>query len=265
MVHDLHMNDIACDIPPASANAGDAFYITCEHGGNRIPSRYHAFFQGKEALLRTHRGYDAGALRVARELSEALSAPLLASTVSRLLVDLNRSLGHPQLFSEATRPIAGELRQEILTRYYLPYRTKAETAIGQMIARGHRVIHISCHSFTPELDGEVRNADLGLLYDPARSAEAGLCRRWRVALKAYSAALRARMNYPYTGTADGFTVYLRRRFPAERYLGIEIEISQKHVHEGAAHWRAIRAVIIESLFAALPQPMPDAALSQPLT
>ena len=235
----------------------DAFFITCEHGGNRIPSRYHDFFRGREALLRTHRGYDVGALRVARELSEALSAPLLVSTVSRLLIDLNRSLGHPQLFSEATQPISGELRHEILTRYYLPYRTKAETSIEQMIARGQRVIHISCHSFTPELDGKVRDADLGLLYDPGRPAEAGLCRRWRVALKEYAAALRARMNYPYTGTADGFTVYLRRRFPGSQYLGIELEINQKHVHESAAHWRAVRNAIIEALFAAMPQALPQ--------
>ena len=31
------------------------------------------------------------------------SAPLVTSTISRLLVDLNRSIGHPQLFSAATR------------------------------------------------------------------------------------------------------------------------------------------------------------------
>jgi predicted N-formylglutamate amidohydrolase len=115
------------------------------------------------------------------------------------------------------------------------------------------VIHISCHSFAPEMDGKPRDADIGLLYDPGRPAEAGLCRRWRIALKEYAAALRARMNYPYTGRADGFTVYLRRRFPAANYLGIELEINQKHVHEGAAHWRTVRSAIIQALFSALPQ------------
>ena len=244
-------------------NTEDAFFITCEHGGNRIPSRYHDFFKGKETLLRTHRGYDAGALRVARELSDALSAPLLVSTISRLLVDLNRSLGHPQLFSEATRPISGELRHEILTRYYLPYRTKAETSIGQMIARGQRVIHVSCHSFAPEMDGKERDADIGLLYDPGRPAEVELCDRWRVALKEYAAALRARRNYPYTGTADGFTVYLRRRFPAASYLGIELEINQKHVHESPAHWRAVRSAITQALFSALPQAAEEVQLRKP--
>jgi predicted N-formylglutamate amidohydrolase len=230
----------------------DIFFITCEHGGNRIPSRYRDFFRGHEALLHTHRAYDAGALRVAREMSDALAAPLLVSTVSRLLIDLNRSPGHPQLFSEATRAAAPDIREEIFQRYYRPYRTKAETQIAQAIESGSRVIHISCHSFTPELNGKMRDADIGLLYDPARTAEAGLCRRWQVALRIYAAALKARMNYPYTGTADGFTVYLRRRFPAESYLGIELEINQKHVLEHGLHWRAVRSAVIEAFHDAAP-------------
>jgi predicted N-formylglutamate amidohydrolase len=242
----------------------DFFLITCEHGGNRIPSRYHDLFIGREALLRTHRGYDAGALRFARELADVLHAPLLASTVSRLLIDLNRSLGHPHLYSDATRDIAPELRHDILARYYLPYRSKAETQIAQAIDSGQRVIHVSCHSFTPELDGKLRNADLGLLYDPSRPAEAGLCRRWRIALKTYAAVLKARMNYPYAGTADGFTVYLRKRFPADRYLGIELEINQLHVHASAEHWRAVRGAIIEALCTAWPESAARSAVREEL-
>jgi predicted N-formylglutamate amidohydrolase len=235
---------------------GDTFFITCEHGGNRIPSRYRDFFHGREALLHTHRGYDPGALRVARDMAAALSAPLLISTVSRLLIDLNRSPSHPQLYSEATRHAPPDIREEIFQRYYRAYRTKAETQIAQAIAGGARVIHVSCHSFTPELHGKVRDADLGLLYDPARPAEASLCRRWQVALKVYAAALKARMNYPYTGTADGFTVYLRRRFPPESYLGIELEINQKHVLERGRHWHAVRGAIIEAFHAAAPSEQP---------
>lgn len=231
----------------------DLFLVTCEHGGNRVPSRYLDFFRGREDLLRTHRAYDVGALRLAREFSDVLSAPLLVSTISRLLIDLNRSPSHPKLYSEATRLAPADIREEIFQRYYLPYRIKAETEIAQAVAAGARVIHISCHSFTPQLDGKVRDADIGLLYDPARSAEAGLCRRWQAALKIRMAALKTRMNYPYTGTADGFTVYLRRRFSVENYLGIELEINQKHVHERGGHWHSIRAAIIEAFQDAVPR------------
>lgn len=236
----------------------DFYLVTCEHGGNRIPSRYRDFFRGHEDLLHTHRGYDPGALRLARELAQALDAPLLVSTISRLLIDLNRSPSHPELYSEATRAVPRDLREEIFRRYYRPYRLKAETNIAQAIADGARVVHISCHSFTPELQGKPRHADVGLLYDPARSAETQLCRRWQTALKAYAAALKTRMNYPYTGTADGFTVYLRQRFPPDRYLGIELEINQKHVRARTSHWRVVRHAIIEAFHAAAPQEKPPA-------
>lgn len=224
----------------------DFYLITCEHGGNRLPSHYRDFFAGHEALLRGHRGYDVGALRIARDFSCALSAPLMVSTVSRLLIDLNRSPSHPKLYSEASRAAPRAIREEIFQRYYRPYRAKAETLIAQAVDAGSRVVHISCHSFTPVMDGKVRNADVGLLYDPARPAEAGLCRRWQAALKVCAATLKTRLNYPYLGTADGFTVYLRRQFPAESYLGIELEINQKHVRNGPTHWHAMRNAIIEA-------------------
>ncbi|TFW04958.1 N-formylglutamate amidohydrolase [Oxalobacteraceae bacterium OM1] len=220
--------------------------ITCEHGGNRIPSRYRECFTGFEPLLRSHRGYDNGALRTAREMSAALGAPLIASTVSRLLIDLNRPLGHPKAFSEVTHGLPKPLREEIIAGCYLPFRAQAETAIAQAMAGGARVVHVSCHTFTPELAGKVRNADLGLLYDPARAREAALCRRWQESLRERASGLKIRMNYPYLGTADGFTVYLRRRFPADAYLGLELEINQRHVMEGGTHWRALRQAVIES-------------------
>ncbi len=82
-----------------------SFLITCEHGGNRIPTAYRRLFRGQKALLGSHRGYDPGALVMAKALARALNAPLVSSAVSRLLVDLNRSIGHPQLFSAATRGV----------------------------------------------------------------------------------------------------------------------------------------------------------------
>lgn len=225
----------------------DHILITCEHGGNRIPSRYRHLFAGFEALLQTHRGYDAGALALARELASALAAPLFVSTTSRLLVDLNRSIGHPRLYSEATRGAPARVRSEILERYYRPHRNKVEADIAAAIARGNRVIHVASHSFTPVIDGAMRNADIGLLYDPARSGEVELCRRWQAQLQVLAPNLKVRRNYPYAGKSDGLAAYLRRRFPAEVYIGIELEINQQHVISGSRHWRAFRGWVIEAL------------------
>jgi predicted N-formylglutamate amidohydrolase len=223
------------------------FLITCEHGGNRIPLRYRTLFAGFEALLQTHRGFDAGALALAEDLAKALTAPLFAVTASRLLIDLNRSVGHPRLYSEATREAPARVRREILEKYYRPYRHKVEAEIAAAVAHGGRVIHIASHSFTPVVDGMVRNADIGLLYDPARRGEAELCRRWQARLRISAPALKVRRNYPYAGKSDGFTTYLRRRFPAATYVGIELEINQKHVVSGRRLWHAFRGRVIEAL------------------
>lgn len=64
--------------------------VTCEHGGNHIPVRYAALFAAAGDVLKTHRGWDPGALPLARRFAKTLGTPLFFSTTSRLLVDLNR-------------------------------------------------------------------------------------------------------------------------------------------------------------------------------
>jgi predicted N-formylglutamate amidohydrolase len=231
----------------------DCLVITCEHGGNRIPQRYRDLFHGFEPLLQTHRGYDPGALTMAKELSSVFSAPLFVSTVSRLLVDLNRSTGHPRLHFESVKAAAPALRREVMARHYLPYRSRVEAHIAAAVEDGHRVVHISSHSFTPELDGEVRNADIGLLYDPGRPGERHFAAAWHDAMRLQNPALKIRRNYPYTGKSDGFTAYLRRRFPDNVYIGIELEINQKYVFKGGAGWRELRQCVIESLLQSFAQ------------
>jgi predicted N-formylglutamate amidohydrolase len=202
-------------------------------------------------LLDSHRGYDPGALVMAKEMATTFRAPLVTSTVSRLLIDLNRSIGHPQLFSAATRSAPRELRAKIVERHYLPYRAQVERLVRRSVSRGRRVIHVSSHSFTPELDGKVRRADVGLLYHPARRGEADLCARWKASLAAFAPELLVRRNYPYAGKGDGLTRYLRLRFPASAYVGIELEINQAIVFTAGQRWIALRRVLIDSLRAAL--------------
>ena len=225
--------------------------ITCEHGGNRIPRRYRNLFHAHQALLDSHRGFDPGALIMARALATAFEAPLVNSTISRLLVDLNRSIGHPRLHYDAIRDAPSELRQGILKHYYRPYRTQAEHLVSQAVADHGHVIHLSSHSFTPELDGKVRNADLGLLYDPSRPGEVDLCERWKATLKVCAPSLRVRRNYPYAGKDDGLTAWFRRRLSPGAYVGIELEINQKHVIRPGTHWTELRKIIIKTLSRAL--------------
>ena len=225
--------------------------ITCEHGGNKIPKQYWPLFAKLRDTLATHRGYDPGALSLARDLARAFDAELVYSTTSRLLVELNRSPNHKQLFSEATRDLPEAERERLLQRYYRPYRNWVEAQAGDAIAAGENVLHLSSHSFTPKLHGEVRRADIGLLYDPSRPAERDFCRIWQRALRDADRTLVVRRNYPYRGYDDGLTTHLRRLHPDPRYAGIEIEVNQKHALGDEQAWRSLRKLLVGTLRAAL--------------
>jgi predicted N-formylglutamate amidohydrolase len=235
--------------PECTANGG--LVITCEHGGNRIPEPYRDLFRHDRALLHSHRGFDAGSLPMARALATAFGAPLVVATVSRLLVDLNRSVGHPRLHGDVIRKLPALVRARIVEHYYQPYRQQAEQLVMEAIARHGGVVHLSCHSFTPELDGKARTADIGLLYDPARPGEVALAARWKAAIEAHAPELTVRRNYPYAGRNDGLTTSLRKRLSPEIYVGVELELNQKHVRRGERQWTALRETVIASLCAAL--------------
>lgn len=183
---------------------------------------------------------------MAEALAGHFSAPLLSASVSRLLVDLNRSSGHPNLHMDSIRALPADIRQEIMEHYYQPYRTEAERLITEGVARQGSVIHLSCHSFTNIFNGVERKVDIGLLYDPARAGEKALCGHWKSALKASAPGLQVRRNFPYQGRNDGLTTALRKKFPADAYLGIELELNQKNIMSPARHWRALRALVINS-------------------
>jgi predicted N-formylglutamate amidohydrolase len=199
--------------------------LSCEHGGNRIPPRYAALFRGAKRALESHRGYDPGSLELARLMARQLRAPLVYSTVSRLLIELNRSPGHPRLFSEFSRPLDPAAREELVQRYYLPYRRRVTALVEEALRRGGRVLHVGVHTFTPDFEGVRRTADVALLYDPARRFERNVADRWLAALRRLRPDLELRRNYPYRGTSDGLTTILRRHF-GPRYAGIELEVNQ---------------------------------------
>jgi predicted N-formylglutamate amidohydrolase len=202
--------------------------LSCEHAGNSVPRRWaHLFSSARaRALLRTHRGWDIGALALARELSRSLGAPLVTCTTTRLLADANRPRGNRNLFSRFTRELPAEERRAILRRAHEPHWRAVEEHVRRALARRRRVLHLSIHSFTPVLAGETRNCELGLLYDPRRPLERAFCRSLQERLLSSAPELRVRRNYPYHGAAAALTTSLRRMFPAQAYLGIEIELNQ---------------------------------------
>jgi predicted N-formylglutamate amidohydrolase len=200
--------------------------LSCEHGGNEIPPDYAHLFSGAKGLLATHRGYDPGTLDLFEHLKD-LAQVSKSNSVSRLLIECNRSLHHPRLFSECTKECSIEVKKQLIETYYLPYRGSVEEAIRNEIQKGYTVLHLSLHSFTPQLNNSTRKNDLGLLYDSKREEERSFCQKFKAQLQLENSNLNLRFNYPYLGSADGLTTFFRKKFPTH-YLGIELEINQSH-------------------------------------
>lgn len=239
--------------------------LTCEHGGNAVPGTYAALFAGRAArrALASHRGFDPGALAVARRLAARFGVDLDYSTTSRLLVDLNRSLGHPSLLSEFSGRLEARARRALIARHYLPYRQTIERRLEASLGASDWVLHVAVHSFVPVLHGERRRADVALLYDPRRPTERAVASAWIAALRRRAPELALRRNYPYRGTSDGLTTALRRRHPDERYAGIELELNQSRLRDPASRNRLADLVadaLAATLHSAAKTPRPRAVL-----
>ncbi len=221
----------------------EALVISCEHASNAIPARWQQHFTDA-AALDSHRGWDPGALTLAQKLKRRTGAPLVAAGTSRLLVDLNRSLHNPGVFSEWSKPLPADERRLIVTQIYQPFRDALNAEIEQAIAAHGRVLHLSIHSFTPALNGITRNCDFAVLYDPSRGAERKLALDWQARWRAMGDEFPMRRNYPYRGVADGSATALRKRFSESEYLGFELELNQGLLQE-AARWQLLQKRVCE--------------------
>jgi predicted N-formylglutamate amidohydrolase len=224
-----------------------ALILSCEHATNHVPGQYRPLLAESLDLLNTHKGYDPGAYDFASLLAARFCAPFFAGTVSRLLVDLNRSLtNHRSPPISPRNDFSGVLKEELLAHYYHPYRRQVEQAIARTLRQEKTVLHLSIHSFTPVLDGAHKTADVGFLYDPSRTKEKEICGEWLLRLESKDAQWRLRRNYPYRGVSDGFVTALRKIFYKQRYVGIELEINQMYPLAMKEDWLRLQHQLLES-------------------
>jgi predicted N-formylglutamate amidohydrolase len=184
-----------------------------------------------------------GARAIAQHLARSLGVPVQLGNVTRLLVDLNRPLAHPRLFSEFSRRLASDERTEILLRYHQPYWQSVQQAVQQAILAGDSVLHLSIHSFTPVLDDRERHFEVGLLYDPTRAREKALALDLRASLAKMDRGLAVRQNAPYRGASAGLTSSLRERFEPRQYLGLEVELNQRLTSHARGRARLGKALV----------------------
>lgn len=107
------------------------YLLVCDHASNAMVEREH------------HTAYDIGAAGVTRRLAELLDAPAIYSSVSRLIIDCNRT------------PAVDDPN---VAAYFTPYHDAIEAAVEKMVDP----VFLSIHSMTPELDGVARPWQIAL-------------------------------------------------------------------------------------------------------
>jgi predicted N-formylglutamate amidohydrolase len=197
------------------------FVLTCEHASAAVPDEYAGLGLGL-VELREHVAWDIGAAALARRLAATFAAPLVESACSRLVIDCNRDLpDHDLIVTEShgvvvpgNHDLDAAARAARVARWHRPYHEAVDDVLD---GRPESTILVSVHSFTPELRGERRELEVGVLYDDHQTL-AGM-----LADALATTGLAVRHNEPYSGL-DGL-IYSARvhgtRFGL-RYVELEV-------------------------------------------
>jgi predicted N-formylglutamate amidohydrolase len=191
--------------------AGDVtsgILILCDHASNAMPPELGNLGLPESQLAR-HIAYDIGAAWMTRALADALGAPALLTSFSRLLIDPNRGLDDPTLVMKlsdgAIVPGNAGLSEaginERISRFYAPYDAAISAAIAHATAAGHPPAIVSLHSFTPVWKTALRPWHVGVLWDRDRRLAAPL-----IEMLQCESDLVVGDNEPYFGGLSGDTI-----------------------------------------------------------
>lgn len=258
---------IAADEPPAlsiiNPDGRSQLLLVCEHASWRVPRSLNNLGLSSDSLKR-HIGWDINAVEVARALSDHFDARLVIANYSRLVTDLNRSINDHNCFRERSESqwipgnqgLTAEQRNLRINEIFKPFHAGLEHEINRFTVRGISPVLISIHSFTPVYKTEVRNVEIGILWDRA----ARLAEPLMAGLRAQN-HLAVGDNLPYSGRhPEDYTIDVHGEASNLACLGIEVRqdliATQAGIDDYAA--RLIRALEPVLADPALYRPQQDA-------
>jgi predicted N-formylglutamate amidohydrolase len=216
--------------------------LLCDHASNRVPDDIDLGID--PALLDRHIAIDIGAAPLTRALASALDAPAILATVSRLVIDLNREIGHGGLIPERSdgHTIFGNVDldpAERIARFHRPYHATIEAEID----RWRPMLIVAVHSFTPALEtgGEDRPWEVGILSNRDRRAA-------DIAVPLLAAqGFTVGDNQPYSGQV--LNASLNRHAEARGIASLSLEIRNDQIGDdaGVVRWAEILAPVIVSV------------------
>jgi predicted N-formylglutamate amidohydrolase len=156
-------------------DGGSRFVLVVDHASARIPRRLEDLGLPASELSR-HIAWDIGALAVARHVSAALDATLIAQNYSRLVIDCNRDpaveSSIPTVSEYTTIPgnahLSDGTRATRRREIFEPYHGCISSVLDERQAAGRDVILIAQHTMTNVFRGEERPMAAAVLYNRDR-------------------------------------------------------------------------------------------------
>ena len=237
------LNVLASDEPPPFVEerrqGRSNFVIVVDHASARIPRRLGDLGLPQPELQR-HIAWDIGSLAVARLVSLALDAPLVAQNYSRLVIDCNRdprvASSIPQLSESVEIPgNIGLSDGEIAARraeIFDPYHNRIQALLDERQAAGRLSILVAQHTMTDVFKGARREMHGAILYNRDRRFAGLVLETLRRERDLFIAD-----NQPYF-VSDETDYTIPRHGEARRLPHVEIEIRQDLVLDdaGQAAW-----------------------------
>jgi len=213
------------DTIPAVKNT--PLFVFGDHASRYIPDEYDNLGLHGDDLTR-HIAWDIGTETIVRYLCEHFGCGGQLAGVSRLVIDLNRSLDMQGLIPDESdgtliqgnKDLSNAERQDRIERFYTPYHSSLSSELDKL----EDPLVISVHSFTPKPNlGEVRLLDIGLLVKHDKdSAE-----QFREMFMRLGRAFTIGMNEPYSAYDLNHTIDANVASRGLRHLAIEIR--QDHI------------------------------------
>ena len=223
--------------------------LVCDHASCRFPRSLGDM--GLDPFARRcHLAVDIGAGPLTEKLAESLGVTAVVQNYSRLVVDCNRELMDPSAFLEYGDGILvpgnrnlhqadKELRASAL---YWPYHVAIGEQVDRLRKTGALPAFISIHSFTPVLNGEAREWQMGVLWDKDDKTRSIFLEGLR------GAGYKVGDNEPYSGKApQDFTIDHHAEELGLPHVGIEIRQDLVDDDEGVAEIAEVMHEVIASL------------------
>lgn len=202
--------------------------ISSEHSSPKIPKDLNNLGINDQDFDKISHHYDKGTENISRKISKELDARCLLAKFSRLVIDLNRTLDHPELIIKRSfnfniknnHNLRSKEINDRITKYYMPYHQKLRSTLKDLRSMHKNTYYINIHSFSNWVKGKDRDIDFCIVHSKKDKVI-----NYKLIKRLNSLGFKAISNSPFSGKNSS----IFKQYQQDKYTrSITIEINDKH-------------------------------------